>query len=424
MSIVRNKGETCVKGRSIAFFLAAVLCLCGAAGCAGEGEPQTHRHEIIYVEERRPTCTEAGMEGYWICRICGATFSDEGGKEPCEPEAFPAEGHDFFREALKAATCEEAGRIRLVCTKCGYEEEETDPAKGHIWGPWLTTRAPSCLEAGEETRFCANCREQETHSIPASGQHKFGTDNVCTACAFVCEPTPGLSYAPVTGEDGNLAGYAVSLGTAEASQIVVAPYYEGEPVIAVAEKGFCDCNGIKTFTSYALLVRIGAEAFRGCTGLRAVELADSVEEVGEMAFYACSKVVSLRLGSGTERIASNAFYGLQALESITVSEENLAYSGEGNCLVERKSGKLILGCGSSVIPDGVREICDYAFHNNCLISCVEVPSSVVRIGTSAFDGCKELTSFTYLGTAEEWERVEKGARWRDYAPFGEVRFGA
>ena len=34
-----------------------------------------------------------------------------------------------------------------------------------------------------------------------------------------------------------------------------------------------------------------------------------------------------------------------------------------------------------------------------------IPDSVTSIGAWAFDGCSNLTSVYYLGTAEEWEEI-------------------
>ena len=81
-----------------------------------------------------------------------------------------------------------------------------------------------------------------------------------------------------------------------------------------------------------------------------------------------------------------------------------------------------MGSAQSVIPDDVKKIGDNAFLNNEAIREIALPKGVTRIGTAAFNGCKGLTSLTFLGTQEEWERVEKGDGWCDYAPFGEVRF--
>ena len=406
-----------MKGRSLAYILTAACLFC-LAGCGGT--PQ-HRHTVGYAAPVEPTCTEAGLTGHWACTECGACFSDEAGLVPCEPEVLSALGHNFVREEVKAATCMEEGVLSTVCLRCGIEEESILPETGHLFGAWEQTLAPSCGREGEEARTCAYCGERETRALPALA-HEFGTDNVCKTCSYRCVSSEGLAFTPVSGEDGAVLGYAVSLGTAKAAHITVAPYHEGLPVVAVAEGGFRNCITLTRFTCYAPLSAVGAEAFRGCAALSETELPDSVEEVGEMAFYGCGNMTSLSLGSGVKSIGKNAFYGLSSLESITVSEQNSVYSGEGNCLVEKATGTLLLGSAQSVIPDDVKKIGDNAFLNNEAIREIALPKGVTRIGTAAFNGCKGLTSLTFLGTQEEWERVEKGDGWCDYAPFGEVRF--
>ena len=92
------------------------------------------------------------------------------------------------------------------------------------------------------------------------------------------------------------------MGEAEAGRIVVAPYHEGEPVVAVAEGGFRECTFLRELALYAPLARIGANASSAAVrDLRAIGLPDSVKEVGEMAFYGCINAVSLRLGSALGR---------------------------------------------------------------------------------------------------------------------------
>ena len=406
-----------MKGRGAIFILAALLCLPLMTGC----EEEEHVHAPRYVEGREATCTEAGYAGYWECALCGARFSDEAGKQPAEIETIPALGHNTVSEEVKPATCEEEGLLVTRCLRCGAEEESVLPQTGHLYGAWEQTVAPSCDREGKETRICVYCGASETRALPALA-HEFGTDNVCKTCSYRCVSSEGLAFTPVSGEDGAVLGYAVSLGTAKAAHIIVAPYHEGLPVVAVAEGGFRDCITLTRFTCYAPLARIGANAFRGCSGLRTIGLPDSVKEVGEMAFYGCGNMTSLSLGSGVKSIGKNAFYELSSLESITVSEQNSVYSGKGNCLVEKATGTLLLGSAQSVIPDDVKKIGDNAFLNNEAIREIALPKGVTRIGTAAFNGCKGLTSLTFLGTQEEWERVEKGDGWCDYAPFGEVRF--
>lgn len=410
-----SKEEAAMTIRSTGYcLLAAALLL--LAGC-GEAE---HRHEIAYVPEVPPTCTETGLAGHWACKTCGETFSDENGEMPADPEVLEPFDHNFVREEVKRAACEAEGLALLTCLRCGEEEEEVLPATGHLFGSWECTSSPGCETPGEESRTCVYCSKAETRPLAPVG-HTYGKDNVCIRCTEELLPSPGLAYAPITGEDGNLAGYSVSIGTSSATEIVIAPYYEGLPVLAVEKAGFQN-SVITAFTAYATLEDVGEDAFRGCIFLAEISLPNGVKTVGEGAFFGCSSVTSLTLGSSLERIGSTSFFNLQSLKSIAVHEENACFSGEGGCLIERATGKLILGSAASTIPETVTEICDFAFYNNSGIQAAVIPQSVTRIGVGAFSGCTSLREFTYKGSAEAWEQVEKGASWRDHAAFTDVTF--
>ena len=399
------KGETRVKRQYAAVAAAFVFCLSAFAGCK-------EHHEMHYIEGSAPTCTEAGTEGYWECSLCGGRFSDRAGEHPADAVVLPAPGHNWASER-RAESCEEDGCLTMICLRCGLETEEILPATGHLFGSWELSETPTCISPGEEMRTCAYCGKAETREVEMS-EHAFSKDNVCSVCKFEAVSTEGIVCSPCEG------GAAVSFTGTAREEVVIAPYHDGEPVVAIAENAFYGNETLSALSCYAHVRLIGKSAFHGCFRLSSVDLPDSVEEVGETAYYACSGAASLAVGSGVERIAPNAFYRMEALERITVSEENLSYSGEGNCLVERETGKLILGCGESVIPDGVREIGDNAFLGNRLIRSLVLPASIERIGDAAFFECGALVSVTYLGTREQWEAVEKGARWKDYAAFDEV----
>ena len=401
----------------VGYCLLAAVCLLCLSGC-GEKE---HRHETVYLAEHSPTCTEDGLAGHWMCVTCGATFSDEAGKYPAPPEVLPALGHNLASEEVTSATCEEAGLTRHTCLRCGYEEEEIIPATGHLFGSWECVLSPKCETAGEESRSCAWCGTSETRPSDPLG-HEYSEDNVCIRCGKQLLASPGLAYAPVTGADGNFKGYSVSLGTATASEIVVAPYYEGMPVLSVEAAGFQN-SSITRFVSYAELETIGEDAFRGCTALLSIDLPDSVVSVGDGAFYGCSAAETLSVGSSLGEVGRAAFFNLQSLEVIEVSKDNAVYAGDGSCLIERETGKLLLGCASSVIPDYITEIADFAFFNNEGLSEAVLPAGVSRIGLGAFYGCISLTEFSYLGSEEAWEGVEKGKEWKEFAAFQDVRFG-
>lgn len=80
------------------------------------------------------------------------------------------------------------------------------------------------------------------------------------------------------------------------------------------------------------------------------------------------------------------------LKKITVAEDNPRYYSVGNCVIERDTGELVLGCSGSVIPnDGsVRSIGRYAFYNRAGLEKIIIPEGVTEIRFDAFANCTSL----------------------------------
>ena len=95
---------------------------------------------------------------------------------------------------------------------------------------------------------------------------------------------------------------------------------------------------------------------------------------------------------------------------------------------------LIVGCQRTIIPNNVTNIGHLAFHGCSLLSSISIPysvtsiedgafygcsslssitipNSVTSIGDDAFDGCKSLITIDYIGTLDEWEKIEKYILW-------------
>ena len=64
-----------------------------------------------------------------------------------------------------------------------------------------------------------------------------------------------------------------------------------------------------------------------------------------------------------------------------------------NAIIESASNTLIAGCQSTIIPNSVTSIGDWAF-NGCGLTSITIPNSVTSIGDFAFDGCSGLSSIT------------------------------
>ena len=172
-------------------------------------------------------------------------------------------------------------------------------------------------------------------------------------------------------------------------------------------------------------------AFNGCVGLTEIEIPEGIEQLQYFVFRDCTNLTSLHIPSTVVKIGRNPVSGCTALTELTVDENNSVYRSEGNCVIERETNRVIMGCTNSVIPEGVQVVGDisfdesmltevvipntvtaieqYAFHFNKELKTIEIPTSVTTIGERAFEGCDALATVYYGGTAEQWAAISIGS---------------
>lgn len=161
----------------------------------------------------------------------------------------------------------------------------------------------------------------------------------------------------------------------------------------VPDKAFCHLNEqmidgvLYNIQLYKLRLpdnveRIGIEAFAFCMNLKEVNLPTSLSEIGREAFISCINInaESLTIPAGVTEIEESSFYDCRL-----------------NCPV--------------TLPDGIKSIGDYAFHQSG-ITAINLPEGLESIGTSAFAVCKlkDVTipnsCLTLSGSAHFWNNLE------------------
>ena len=147
-------------------------------------------------------------------------------------------------------------------------------------------------------------------------------------------------------------------------------------------------NSIKT---------IGENAFEGCSSMKELTIGDNVTSIGAAAFRGCTGLTSISLGAGFNLNIDipNVFDDPMNLNTISISDENIAYSDEGNCLVDAKD-VLWIGTNSSVIPDRVTTIGEKAFYGRTGLTSIVIPAGVTEIGEAAFAYCENLKMVTCM----------------------------
>ena len=155
---------------------------------------------------------------------------------------------------------------------------------------------------------------------------------------------------------------------------------------------FSGCYGLTSIVIPNGVTSIGASAFCLCAGLTSINIPNSVKGIGDHAFAECSGLTSVTIPNSVTAIGERAFGGCTNLSSIVVDANNSVYDSRNNCnaIIETNSNTLLQGCQSTIIPNSVTSIGDFAFHNVNLNSFV-IPNGIKYIGMDAFSYSK-LTS--------------------------------
>ncbi len=252
-------------------------------------------------------------------------------------------------------------------------------------------------------------------SLTASAEVTSGTTGDCTW-------TLNGTVLTINGK-GYMESYDSPWGTL-ISEVVIE-----DGVEYIGGCAFKNCTQLKKVTIPYSVTHIGNSAFEGCTeltsitipdsvtdigmyaflgsGLNSVTIPDSITSVGYQEFALCSKLISISIPSSVEYIDNEAFRACKNIESIVVDSNNTVYLGKGNCLINKATKELVLGCKNSVIPsDGsVTIIGSFAFESCKGLTNISIPKSVVTIQDSAFYGCESLVDVYYEGSDTDWSKI-------------------
>lgn len=131
-----------------------------------DGVPLQHEMgEWTDTDTRINKCIQDNLQRRICTNGCGTT----------EERTEPATGHSYGAyETTKEATCTEEGTQRSICKSCGTARTRTIEKKEHTIGEWYTTKEATCTATGIQRRKCSKCSYYETKTIPALN-HNYGS---------------------------------------------------------------------------------------------------------------------------------------------------------------------------------------------------------------------------------------------------------
>ena len=333
----------------------------------------------------KDSVTEIGERAFWGCETLGyidipnsVTKIGDYAFKGCEaltsiviPDSVTEIGKAVFAYCARLKSIEVDPKnpvfdSREVCD--AIIETKTDRL---IAGCWNTTIPKSVTEIGEYA--FDDCRDLSSIVIPDSVK-KIG-DRAFSECAALESITVDPKNPVFDSRENCNAIIETKTGRLIAGcRSTTIP----DSVTEIESFAFNGCEALTSIVIPDSVKKIGYSAFSGCTGLESIVIPDSVTEIGRAAFDG----------------SNGLFVGCYGLTSIIVDENNSKYDSRDNCnaIIETKSGRLIAGCRSTIIPNSVTVIEDRAFENCKALSSIIIPDSVTEIGWGAFNGCEALTS--------------------------------
>lgn len=206
---------------------------------------------------------------------------------------------------------------------------------------------------------------------------------------------------------------------------------------SIGKQAFDGAQKITSVTLNSAVTEIPEKAFNECYGLSYVDLPESVTAIGDSAFRSCIRLAQVNMPLGVTAIGDNAFDGCTALadvyytgcsqeyaaisvsqtgnDPLQIAEKHFVYA-MGDCgddlhwkLVHASGVLTISGAGDMpdysasqpapwgtdfyrlTVEEGVTGLGEMAFAGSS-VQAATLPSTLNRIGASAFSGCASLAA--------------------------------
>ncbi|MBO7419372.1 MAG: leucine-rich repeat protein [Bacteroidaceae bacterium] len=169
-------------------------------------------------------------------------------------------------------------------------------------------------------------------------------------------------------------------------------YFTG--VTSIGEWAFANCSSLTNIMLPESVASISDWSFVSCVSLTSFMIPINVTSIGNHAIQNCSNLTSIVIPKNVASIGDYAFATNRNLTNIIVDKNNSYYDSRNDCnaIIETKSNTLVTGCVSTVIPNSVTSIGNYAFYCCKGLLSFLIPENVTSIGEWAFTLCSNLTS--------------------------------
>ncbi len=153
-------------------------------------------------------------------------------------------------------------------------------------------------------------------------------------------------------------------------------------------------TSVTSFTFGENVTYIPDNLCRDLSNLTSIQLPEKLDSIGEQAFNGCEGITSLTIPANVKSIGSGAFAGYETnLTSVTWKAKDCKLDPYGSIFAAKADSTLT----EFIFTEGVEVIPTNLCYELRALTSITIPSSVIRIGESAFQYCASLSTLK-LGT--------------------------
>lgn len=201
-----------------------------------------------------------------------------------------------------------------------------------------------------------------------------------------------------------------------------------ENIISIGDWAFFNCKNLTTIEITNNITSIGNDAFYWCDGLESLIIGDCVQYIGNRAFLHCVNLKSLILGKNILSIGEYSFRTCLGLTTVEIPQ-NVIFIGTGafadcenlksivwhakrcndlSCKFDYYSAQCYMSSTitSLIFGEEVEHIPASLCINMVGLEEVIIHNNVISIGEFAFKNCENLKRIDYIGTIDEWVKIE------------------
>lgn len=384
---------------------------------------ETHTHSLS-IDEKAPTCTE---DGYYrvTCSACGEVLADHVCKKL---------GHNIQMIDPEDNTAD-IMVPRFKCNRCDYTEN-TNHTHNWIAKGYENMTYP---DGGDAVYVCTTCLNKKTdHCDAVPGMY----DETGTLMYTYNELEEQFNWNLSTTPAKDIMDAHTELGN---GRILLLPSWQHLSEVATESGADCglikggnginpcftesiltevilpnDCNDFGNWFCTSNVTKIElpdsitdykGSSISGTNKLKTLKLSAGVKDLSNFGVHSNSELEEIIIPEGVEKLGSSTFAGNNKLKTVTLPSTltdigNYAFAATGleyleipACIKEIGTSNHSLAGMSSlktlVLNDGLEKIGDGAFTSLSSLETINIPGTVIEMGSSLFYNLRNLKNVTF-----------------------------